>query len=203
MTFQSYSLTTLVYYHPYKPFSLPTDPIGLPSLRNLRLLSTPEAFRQNLGGIVPFLELYGQNLWSLQLGGYGRVHRVLPKEVWELCPQLRRLDSIFVLRHPPPVAHPLRTISVFHPDGEYLQGLTQDIQLWPFYDTFFASSSIKCIVFQFQWDWVTNIDDQTYDWLWKFSEFCQEKGIWLMDRDGVSFQNSEAKPFVPAPPESR
>jgi hypothetical protein len=142
--FSASSLMTLSYSIPVPRSASNLNKWGLPSMDNhyaslssLRHVRLPSLYSSYLGtqqeqqqhlltlgipterkidaGLLRFLADIGSNLLSLQIGSSFLQGKVMMDEIWHICPRLVRLDSGFLFLFPPPLNHPIHTISIFIP----------------------------------------------------------------------------------------
>ncbi|KIM23369.1 hypothetical protein M408DRAFT_27932 [Serendipita vermifera MAFF 305830] len=118
---------------------------NLPFLRYLRFKDDSDEPLADFiaNAVMPLMKAVGSHLRALYL--YHRVEELrqdIPKELWDLCPQLETLRTGMSLTFPPPFFHPIHTLIVCNEDQ-----MTQidKIPEWP---------NLKKMVIDLPWRWV-------------------------------------------------
>jgi hypothetical protein len=198
------SLTTLIYHSEWTHFPYWTISTQLPNLRQLRLQGPAD--KLGIADLTRILEIFGHQLRSLQIGNpsFGIARTATPLKIWDLCPQLERLDTAIHLDSLPPPSHPLHTLSVSIPlpsDRRHIAGTR--------YTTAFLTSflysrsvSLKRLILQQKWSSMPTTDSLGADysgqrsWLRDCAIICKEQGVLLEDCDGVEVASPLALPHT-------
>lgn len=187
----SSSLTVLEFSSSNNCLSIPLEKFHLPSLRHLRFTGPLDNIWQDSHRLVPILKAVGHNLLSLKVGNNSS-WETIPHEVWNLCPLLERLDTGFCFRHPPPLDHPLHTVSVaFSYTGENVEKMRSMVVFpsplrdWP--------SVRRVVIVNLSSCFKPFVPKENRIFLLEYINTCKERRMIIEDENGVLLEGGDVR----------